>query len=125
MTVTKTEAYFREQLIKTFKKYVGKGPRNAEIKIFKKLLIVSLEDTLTPLEKNILEYSKNYEDVENIRKNISELVILEFKDIIAENIGSRANDYLIKTDLKQDEAYFVFIFPENIEKKINANMRLS
>ena len=40
MAISKAEAWIREQFIKIFKKYIGKGPRVTEVKIFKKWLLL-------------------------------------------------------------------------------------
>lgn len=115
MAISKGEAWIREQFIKIFKKYIGKGPRVTEVKIFKKMLLVIFQDILTPLEKNILSIGHNLEEVSKLRDKISEPALEEYKQVLADLTGDKVVDVLKKNNFASNERYYLFIFENNIE----------
>ena len=114
MITAASEQVIREGFIKIFKKYVGKGPQNTEVRIFKKMVIIMMQCVLTPLEKNLISLG-DLEDVEIMRRRLAEPAIEEYKSFLEEITGSRVIDIMAKNNLKADERYYVFIFENNIE----------
>ena len=108
------ERIIREGFIRIFKKYVGKGPQNTEVRIFKKMVIVIMQCVLTPLEKNLIS-AGNVEAVTVIRDKIAEPAIVEYKEFLEEVTSNKIIDMMAKNNFKEDERYYVFIFEENLE----------
>ena len=99
MAISKAEAWIREQFIKIFKKYIGKGPRVTEVKIFKKTLLVVFQDILTPLEKNLLSVGHNLEDVSKLRDKIAEPALKEYQQVLTDITGDKIVEVLCKNNL--------------------------
>jgi uncharacterized protein YbcI len=114
MLALNNEQVIREGFIKIFKKYVGKGPQNTEVRIFKKMVIVIMQCVLTSLEKNLIS-TGNEEAVTVIRNKIAEPAIIEYKKFLEEVTSRRIIDMMAKNNFDSDERYYVFIFDENIE----------
>lgn len=114
MLALNNEQLIREGFIKIFKKYVGKGPQNTEVRIFKKMVIVIMQCVLTSLEKNLIS-AGNEEAVTVIRNKIAEPAIIEYKKFLEEVTSRRIIDMMAKNNFDSDERYYVFIFDENIE----------
>lgn len=114
MLALNNEQLIREGFIKIFKKYVGKGPQNTEVRIFKKMVIVIMQCVLTSLEKNLIS-TGNEEAVTVIRNKIAEPAIIEYKKFLEEVTSRRIIDMMAKNNFDSDERYYVFIFDENIE----------
>lgn len=125
MATTKAEAWIREQFIKIFKKYIGKGPRVTEVKIFKKMLLVIFQDILTPLEKNLLAIGHNMEDVSKLRDSIAEPALKEYQKILTEITGDKVVEVLGKNNFTSNERYYLFVFENNIEELIKNNDNLN
>jgi len=115
MAISKAEAWIREQFIKIFKKYIGKGPRVTEVKIFKKTLLVVFQDILTPLEKNLLSVGHNLEDVSKLRDKIAEPALKEYQQVLTDITGDKIVEVLCKNNFASNERYYLFVFENNIE----------
>ena len=113
MTFSK-ESKIREGFIRVFKEHIGKGPRNTEVRIFKKMVIVIMQDVLTELEKNLISYG-DHEAVMIIRDKIAEPAIPKYKAMLEQETGKQVSDMMSKHNLEANERYYVFIFEENIE----------
>jgi uncharacterized protein YbcI len=114
MLALNNEQLIREGFIKIFKKYVGKGPQNTEVRIFKKMVIVVMQCVLTSLEKNLIS-TGNEEAVTVIRDKIAEPAIVEYKKFLEGVTSKKIVDMMAKNNFASDERYYVFIFDENIE----------
>lgn len=112
-TISK-ESQIREGVIRIFKKYIGRGPRNTEIRIFKKMIIVLMQDVLTELEKNLIA-NGDHEAVIIIRDKIAEPAIPEYVEMLEEITEGKVTEMMAKHSLDYDERYYVFIFEDNIE----------
>lgn len=114
MLVGNSEQVIREGFIKIFKKYVGKGPQNTEVRIFKKMVIIMMQCVLTSLEKNLIS-TGNVEAVTVIRDKIAEPAIVEYKKFLEDTTSNKVIDMMAKNNFSADERYYVFIFEENLE----------
>ncbi len=114
MLALNNEQLIREGFIKIFKKYVGKGPQNTEVRIFKKMVIVIMQCVLTSLEKNLIS-TGNEEAVVVIRNKIAEPAIVDYKELLEKLTGKKVIDMMAKNNFSSDERYYVFIFDENLE----------
>lgn len=114
MLVVNDEQVIRERFIKIFKKYVGKGPQNTEVRIFKKMVIIIMQSVLTSLEKNLIS-TGNEEAVTVIRDKIAEPAIIEYKEFLEEITSGKVVDMMAKNNFDSDERYYVFIFNKNLE----------
>ncbi len=114
MLTLNDEQVIREGFIKIFKKYVGKGPQNTEVRIFKKMVIIIMQCVLTSLEKNLI-FTGNEEAVSVIRDKIAEPAIIEYKKFLEDLTSNKIVDMMAKNNLSSDERYYVFIFEKNLE----------
>jgi uncharacterized protein YbcI len=114
MLALNTEQVIREGFIKIFKKYVGKGPQNTEVRVFKKMVIVIMQCVLTSLEKNLIS-TGNEEAVTVIRDKIAEPAIVEYKQFLEDVTSNKVIDMMAKNNFVEDERYYVFIFDKNLE----------
>lgn len=121
MAISGVEACIREQFIKIFKKYIGKGPRVTEVKVFKKMLLVIFQDILTPLEKNLLSVGHNIEDVSKLRDKIAEPALKEYQQVLTDITGDKVVEVLSKNNFASNERYYLFVFENNIEVLIKNN----
>ncbi len=114
MIAVNNEKEIREGFIKIFKKYVGKGPQNTEVRVFKKMVIVIMQCVLTSLEKNLIS-AGNEEAVLVIRDKIAEPAIVEYKEFLERVTSCKVVDMMAKNNFESDERYYVFIFDKNID----------
>jgi len=93
LTVGQFEAWMREALIKIHKDATGRGPQDAYVRLFKNCIVFCLEDTLTALERQLLNSGWGEEEIGQLRFNLlKEVIIPRVQEKITEKVPANILD---------------------------------
>lgn len=115
------EVKIKEEFIKIFKKYVGKGPKNSIVRISRNFVIIEFEDVLTLVEKNLLERDRSINSIESMRNNLMDISIDDYISVLENCLNVQVIDNITKVNLKDNVIYGIFILSRDIEKEIENN----
>jgi uncharacterized protein YbcI len=117
LTVGQFEAWMREALIKIHKDATGRGPQDAYVRLFKNCIVFCLEDTLTALERQLLNSGWGEEEIGQLRFNLlKEVIIPRVQEKITEKVPANILDAATIVRTEQQAQYGLFILDKNIEK---------
>lgn len=119
MSKGQAEAKIREEFIRIFKKFVGKGPRTVMVRIVHKFVLVHMEDILTVVERNVLNADGGEEQIATMRQKVVTPAIEEYSQVLRDLFGTEVSDVLHKSDYGLDERYYLFVMKEDVEKDLN------
>lgn len=116
MTVGQFEAWLREGFIQIHKDATGRGPKDAYVRIFKNCIVFYLEDTLTALERQLLNSGWGQEEIGQVRKSLLKVIMPQLQKRIAEKIPVTIIDATTIVHTEQQIQYGLIILDKNIEK---------
>lgn len=99
-------------IVRVFASQVGRGPTKARTVISGDLVVVVLEDTLTPSEKTLLEDDAG-ETVASLRRRLQRAMMPEMAAVIEGSLGCTVRATLSDHDPENDVCVEVFLTDGN------------
>lgn len=116
MTVGQFEAWLREGFIQIHKDATGRGPKDAYVRLFKNCIVFYLEDTLTALERQLLNSGWGQEEIGRVRMSLLKVIIPRLQERITEKFPVTIVDAATIVRTEQQVQYGLIILDKDIEK---------
>lgn len=100
------------EIVRVFASQVGRGPTKAKTVISDGLVVVVLEDTLTPSEKTLLQHDGG-ETIVSLRRRLQRAMMPDMAAVIEGRLGCTVRAMLSDHDPEHDVCVEVFLTEGN------------
>jgi uncharacterized protein YbcI len=120
MTHTRTkgqiEAEVSDALVKLQRERTGRGPTQAHTYIIADLVIVRMQDVLTPAERQLTGNPHGQSLVKQFHQQMHEIARKDLEQIIESHTGCRVTSVHSDVSTKTGEQFSIFVLDRNLEK---------
>jgi uncharacterized protein YbcI len=100
------------EMVRLYKDQFGRGPTKASTLIARDVVICTLEDSLTPAERSMVELGE-LQKLRDVRLFFQHATEKEFRDIVENLTGRKVRAFISGMDVKRDVAAEIFyLHPE-------------
>jgi uncharacterized protein YbcI len=119
MPQTKTkgqiEAEVSDAMVKLQRERTGRGPNQAHTYILEDLLIVRMQEVLTPAERQLTGNPHGQSLVKQFHQQMHEIARKELEQIVESHTGCRVNSLHSDVSTKTGEQVSIFVLDRNLE----------
>ncbi len=111
------EAEISDAMVKLQRERTGRGPTKAHTYIIEDMLIVRMQEVLTPAERQLTGKPYGQNLIKQFHQQMHEIARSEYEQIIEGHTGCKVNSIHSDVSTKSGEQVAIFVLDRNLEQQ--------